>query len=1094
MGLPTGGYNAGSALARLIIDFSSIALAKREVPKAFDVMAAAGSKWGKAIVRATTQNKEAIEAYTKALQNVENLFKNLKPSQRFSDLSPQVQLLIRDFINLETQLEKLNNMPKEFVDLIERLRAAESARGDKLGAEIISNEDVLNIMRAYEWEHKLQEQTEELGHDASYVNQAYRERSAYMSAQHKMLQRELQLRANIKAALDAGVITSQQAAEMWRKTREAAASSLQLPALDKAPEKVSGLNKSLASLLGTLSSVAAGLGIFLTVESILQSLVQLTRRLVRETLQYFDAMKTAQTFMLGFAGNMQDAELSMSRILRYARESRLPFKDAVSSAQELAPVLAAAGESLEQLPYYLSVARKLAVLNQGSTGGISGAIFSIGEMLSGDVRSIQRRFRVNPDVIREIAEEHGPTYIEALDYFLTNNLGITDDIVEESLRNWSASIERLGDSIGYVLEKVFGGSIDQYLLPFLDHLTKIIFSFGDLLEVINQSGAGLADFFKIQTEFVGLVTGIQGDPMINGLRGFFVILTNILLHFMRGAVILQDLWVKFTSYFKAFLLSAMASLLELGAILNDLLAQGLRKLGLVRVANEFEVLAQAGRELAEEWRNNASTMRSNADEFSAMVDQFIRNTESIATNLAARRLAETPGMQAWGARYQGMADAMNSLVNEAESISEEAVEIWIDYQKRLRDAQASFLDDMAKAERDYQRDRLKRIEDFNKQAQQKHADFIRDQLKDRAKFEEEYNDLISGRTGRVRDLLERVEIERKYAEEEFQEEMLENTQKFYRDLERMREKHEITVLEAAARLDARAVYEENRRYQQEIKDAWDNHRERQAEREKQFADEWEVESKAFQRRLAIAREYDLRRAKEMREAFEERQREERAQHRESMRRMQQEFNDELRERDREHRERINEMRQQHANRMVELRRQMAEAINEELKHNNSVLAIHQRGLESVRAQLENWWKNNAHLFIPPKIQVFDGGTKSYKGGDGGDGGSKASGSLGRFALGGLVKRTGQYLLHSGERVLNPDETKAFDLLFRQGGLIKAFRQAVSGPALAASGAIGNQQFNFNGNIVLGDIGNRSDAEVARLVRNALIDAFNEIAR
>src|SRR5690606_3901293 len=308
-------------------------------------------------------------------------------------------------------------------------------------------------------------------------------------------------------------------------------------------------------------------------------------------------------------------------------------------------VLAAAGESLEQLPYYLSVARKLAVLNQGSTGGVSGAIFSIGELLSGDVRSIQRRFRVNPDVIRQIAEEHGLTYIEALDYFLTNNLGITEDIVEESLRNWSASIERLGDSIGYVLEKVFGGSIDQYLLPFLDHLTKIIFSFGDLLEVINQSGAGLADFFEIQTEFVGLVTGIQGDSMINGLRGFFVILTNILLHFMRGAAILQDLWVKFTSYFKAFLLSAMASLLELGAILNDLLAQGLRKLGLVRVANEFEVLAQAGRELAEEWRNNASTMRSNADEFSAMVDQFIRNTESIATNLAARRLAETPGMQ-----------------------------------------------------------------------------------------------------------------------------------------------------------------------------------------------------------------------------------------------------------------------------------------------------------------------------------------------------------------------------------------------------------------------------------------------------------------
>jgi hypothetical protein len=76
---------------------------------------------------------------------------------------------------------------------------------------------------------------------------------------------------------------------------------------------------------------------------------------------------------------------------------------------------------------------------------------------------------------------------------------------------------------------------------------------------------------------------------------------------------------------------------------------------------------------------------------------------------------------------------------------------------------------------------------------------------------------------------------------------------------------------------------------------------------------------------------------------------------------------------------------------------------------------------------------------------------------------------------------------SPEYVLSPDTTSMLNRML--GG---SFSQPQLVNAVAGAGGGGNS-YSFNGNIVLGDIGNRTDGQVMRLVQKGIMEAFRSLA-
>src|SRR5690606_22454410 len=149
-------------------------------------------------------------------------------------------------------------------------------------------------------EMKIRQQLEDQRNANNQINIAYRRRSLELENQQKLQQRILQLEANLATQLNAGNINRQQYSQLMAQVPKAAAAGFQIPDLPRTTQQASSLLSVLRGVGGALASVAAGFGIFLSIQAVISGITRTMQRLVRHTIDYFDAMKTAKTFMIGF--------------------------------------------------------------------------------------------------------------------------------------------------------------------------------------------------------------------------------------------------------------------------------------------------------------------------------------------------------------------------------------------------------------------------------------------------------------------------------------------------------------------------------------------------------------------------------------------------------------------------------------------------------------------------------------------------------------------------------------------------------------------------------------------------------------------------
>lgn len=320
----------------------------------------------------------------------------------------------------------------------------------------------------------------------------------------------------------------------------------------------------------------------------------------------------------------------------------------------------------------------------------------------------------------------------------------------------------------------------------------------------------------------------------------------------------------------------------------------------------------------------------------------------------------------------------------------------------------------------------------------------------------------------------RQEAEEDLAREiaEVQEDSAADQTKAVRDLEAEKAKilreSRIRVLEAASRLDARAVFEEQRRTRARLAEldtefsAEQDERKRQTtERIKDMQDEFAREeaqrSADFQRRLA-----DMERQK----------------------------NRELQQLQQQHYNTLSELQQQF-NRERSLRnQQFVSEFNELAGHNGRMLATHRLGQFQIEYELMAWY-NRMQRTLAGQTQFSQqslGGVQVLGYQYGAPTAWQPGGTIAptQYQTGtSYVPSTGMYGLHRGEGVLTP-EANAFARRMLGGDYTQAQLVGLMGGGASGAGA----SYDFSGmQIVLGDVGERSDAQVAAMIEEGLYQFF-----
>lgn len=408
-----------------------------------------------------------------------------------------------------------------------------------------------------------------------------------------------------------------------------------------------------------------------------------------------------------------------------------------------------------------------------------------------------------------------------------------------------------------------------------------------------------------------------------------------------------------------------------------------------------------------------------------------------------------------GEQTQLILDRSRMLVNIQRQADRAIVDSASQFAKQRADVIANYEKQIAREAEDFSRQRARAQTKF----EQSIVEVMRDSAEKRAEFQEDYEDDVADARAKSNEKLAKLQVD------------------YDRDRERAERSHRNTLLDAASRLDAVAVFQEQRRFAEEKRTRDEDFRDRKKEEQDNLDEQLRERREAFDEQLEEARRNDAKRIADLTSAFEEQQRLEDEDRQLRLDRQAQDHADQLTEMDRAQVERIQQIKDNAA----EQRRQYEEQFR----------------LDAVAAGLRiQSWIDEKNRMTDEAIKAFDrfmdevlkrvtlgGGTTA-----GQDRGVPVSGGgpiLSR-ASGGPIPRTGLALVHRGEYVLNPATTAAVR------NTIGGFDQA---GLLAALQGSGGRSVTWNGDVSVSIAGstNMGSGEMYIVARQAFTDALGEIA-
>jgi hypothetical protein len=379
------------------------------------------------------------------------------------------------------------------------------------------------------------------------------------------------------------------------------------------------------------------------------------------------------------------------------------------------------------------------------------------------------------------------------------------------------------------------------------------------------------------------------------------------------------------------------------------------------------------------------------------IRQWSTSVQAIERETAASRLDAT--RQYEQQRSETLSDYGRTVVREEQDFARGRLRAVQDFAKQMADAQADAAEQEADAARDYAKAVANVREDAGK----------RD-----AKWQADYSEKIAEMRADSNDRL--VDLEADYAKAR----------------ERAELDHRDRLLSAAARLDAVGVFEEQRNFARQQKDAEDNHTEQRSEIKKALDEQLADAKEAQDERLAESRAADAERLADLQASFEEQRAEARADAAKRLADMQEDFDQRLKQEDEDravanarraedHAAQMAQMATAQAERMAAISEQEAsekKALEEKFLadmeaeglHNEQWLKIQaERQKESLKLFDEFWKELNKRFAIQgPKTEAE----------------TPAPAFPSSFADGGWVQRGGMARVHAGEFVVPAGQARA----------------------------------------------------------------------
>lgn len=693
-----------------------------------------------------------------------------------------------------------------------------------------------------------------------------------------------------------------------------------------------------------------------------------------------------------FTESQEEAEALTERLISQANKYGLEWEGAAQLARALLPSLK---EGAKDLDGWISRAARLRSLFPSAPRG--SETIAISEFLAGQNMSLARRFNVPMSVINEATSQFDDLG-EAMDYILDRRgateeaalamadsfQGVRNELrlllaegftplfnalqpILASFREWVSELRQSNPALAQwsagLIALTAAGAPALLLFNQLYESAKKLKALG-VLSALGKGGAvGLSVAAGVglgigATNAIGQATG--NDRMANaGLSDLWQTLQklvfNIAWTFTRVMQLAVDMWARSVSAFGSGVDSMLSAMARFTRAIASFLPTGLGRESLSRGAAGLESLIGGG--------GGAAAQRM-AQQFSQSSNQLLLGWAQRIQGGGAGASSAFGGASAGSATGNPNADIIHEWAQDVRQIERDAANQRLDatrqYEQQRSDTIAQYELGIARDAEDFARARARAAQQLEHQI----ADVQTDAAKRDADAEEDYRE-------RVTDLRDDTNERLSKLDEDYQ-----------RSREQAATDHRDRLLDAAGRLDAVAVREEQRRYARQQQDADDNYTEQRSELQQALDERLQEERESYQVRRDEQRTADAERIEDMRANLAEQQRLEDEDRAIAAQRRDEDYARQLQQQDTAHAERLAQISSQAAQERVALDEAFLAQLAAEGVHNENWLALQKSKQDASLALFDSWWSAIEQKFATqgPAAQQAPGWLTDFNGG------------------------------------------------------------------------------------------------------------------
>lgn len=675
-----------------------------------------------------------------------------------------------------------------------------------------------------------------------------------------------------------------------------------------------------------------------------------------------------------FVSTQEESEKLVDRLIDQANKYGLAWQDVLQVSRAVVPSLKEGVKDLEKIP---GIAARLRTLFPGAPS--NSATIAINEFINGQTISLQRRFNIPADLIREAAAQFSDE-LDQLNYILDKR-GAT----EEGALAMADAFVGVRNELSLLLSEGF--------TPLFQQLQPILTSFREWVSTVRESQPEIATFGSgmIAATAAGAPLLLLLNQMISaaqklkalgvlGLLGRAGLVAGLVAATPYGTTALNRAWGRATGN-EALQNTTPADTLKVWrrwiVVAGEYILEGAKQINIafikaaqtlfsaVAYINEYmgRFLQSIGHSLpiggqsftnAGNWlMERAQTNRTVNTELDKRLDRLVRGFETMEKGWRGiftagggldRQIDNFFGGGVGGAGGITPTDIIQQWATNVQRIEREAAEARLDatrqYEQQRSEAIADHERTIARDEEDFQRSRLRAAEQLNRQIAAVEEDAAQRDAKAAADYAERVTELRDDTNERLQKL-----------DEEYQ-----------KNREEAAADHRDRLLSAAARLDAVAVREEQRRYANQQQDAADNYVEQRGEAQKALDERLQDERESYDERLQEQHEADAERIQDLRDNLAEQQRLEDEDRAIAAQRREEDFARQLQQQATAQAERLAQIDRQAAMERAALDEAFLAQLADAGVYNDNWLKMQQARQASSLALFDQWWEGIQQRF------------------------------------------------------------------------------------------------------------------------------------